>query len=547
MRNLHLRRQFSYDIDGRCEDLPPGELAHFKKLRLDSRERRRLQRRQSQTSRARSPQKVGSRSRSRSRRRVVALPHGLLQCTGGVRSRSATPERHCQHRVHTHDKENAPDMLSSLKRKIKNFCEKDRTARVHDTETSRVRKIHSSAPNLVRDSEIYYQCPGRDSASHSNLNEAPVLALRQQTHEDTVRISYNNNFYSSVRQRQRSGSSSYSGLTSRSRSISSIQARPLPPIPSAAPPISAVPPKESTLNLIKTLDLKPILRNKWISGLAVTRKGDIVVVDLKDCHILDSEGQLKRSIGLKGSVRLTEPIDVTILAGGNLAVSDHADREVKVYTAKGQFVRRVRGPGLVNIAGVASNDNREVFIAGTDSQHVGIHNEEGLSVGCIPNRESTARSPFEHPYSIAINPLSGAVIVGDDYRQRVVAVSRDGKVLWRFCPTGDRLFFPSSICVDAQGYVFVADLYNEKVYMLDSGGKYLKTLLSRGDGLRGAPSAIAVDGTGRLYVADDEKTLKIFQYGSDGFALYRRFSKGPDVVASRVREALNARDLHALR
>ncbi len=84
---------------------------------------------------------------------------------------------------------------------------------------------------------------------------------------------------------------------------------------------------------------------------------------------------------------------------------------------------------------------------------------------------------------------------------------------------GQRHFFPSSIAVDeTAGVVFIADLYNEKVYAVDiTSGSYIKTVLARGDELRGGPSAIAVDGCGHLLVADEEKTLKVFGYGSGSF------------------------------
>ncbi len=200
-----------------------------------------------------------------------------------------------------------------------------------------------------------------------------------------------------------------------------------------------------------------------------------------------------------------------------------------MYNFKGQFVRKLRSECLTNIAGVAANDKKEVFLAGTDKACVAVMNEDGKSAGQIPPSDSTAKSPFEHPYSLAVNPLTGALIVGDDSRQLVLCVNREGKILWRFCPTGDRLFFPSSKCVDNHGYVFIADLYNEKIYMLDSGGKFLKTLLSRGDGLKGSPGAIATDGRGHLLVADEEKTVKVFKYGEGGFALYRRISMCPEV------------------
>ena len=611
MRSILLRPQTKYD-ESEVVPVHYTEIAELKKkARIVTPEVCETGRQRRTSSSSRSGSGAGGRSRPR-RRRVVALPRGLLQCTGGGRSRSATPERHSGRRVCSPtNTEHEAAMLAAVRRKLKGLYEKERKPAKEtpppipkDEVKPDPNPAHMSAPNLNYDenpppgsyvsraslTNMLYQRRSNTTPRAGHKQEAPVYDLkdhprseqgsthciqnnesqpyalrdssnytrhgvgavaaqdsrqynstpdglaadslasaygRSQTYTDShSRISWNN-LYASVRHRRKSEQSNSSAGGLSSRSMQNIQSRPLPPIPQPSP----VPPRESELKLVRTLDLKAIMRNKWISGLAVTRKGDIAVVDLRDCHILDYEGQLKRSIGLKGSVRLKEPIDVTVLSGGHLAISDHADREVKIYSLKGTFVRRVRGPGLVNIAGVAANDQREVFIAGTDSQHVGIHSEDGQALGCIPNRQAATKGPFDHPYSVAVNPLSGALIVGDDYRQRVVAVSRDGKVLWRFCPTGDRLFFPSSICVDAEGYVFVADLYNEKVYMLDSGGKYLKTLLARGQGLRGAPSAIAVDGRGHLIVADDEKTIKIFQYGSDGFALYRRYSKGPDVMS----------------
>ena len=139
-----------------------------------------------------------------------------------------------------------------------------------------------------------------------------------------------------------------------------------------------------------------------------------------------------------------------------------------------------------------------------------------------------SQPPFDHPYSLAVNTLTGDIIVGDDHRQLVTAVTSEGQVLWRFFPRGDsqRHFFPSSICVDSEGYIFVADLYNCKVYMLDSSGKYLRTVLSKATGLTDGPGALATDGKGHLLVSDEEKTIKTFKY-ANGFTVQRRFSYCP--------------------
>ena len=330
-----------------------------------------------------------------------------------------------------------------------------------------------------------------------------------------------------------------------------------------SPPVSIV------ARLVRTLRFDKFMTNKWISGLAVTgkKRNRLVVVDLREAFLVDADdGQLRRSIGARGEHRLVEPIDVCVLPpDGRLAVSDHRAQDVKVYTGKGQHVATVADAAtLTNIAGVAANADGELFVAATDKKCVSVHSfsngggdgDDGRFLYRLPPAATAFSASgfvvsggdaklalFDHPYSVAVNPLTGDVIVGDDYRQVVSAVSApDGRLQWRFCPAAggghDRHFFPSSIAVDADGYVFVADLFDKKVYMLDSGGRLLRTLLSCGvggggggtpGGLTGAPGAIAVDDRGQLYVADEEKTVKVFKYGGDdGFTLCRRTN---DVIA----------------
>lgn len=399
-------------------------------------------------------------------------------------------------------------------------------------------------------SEGYSTSEGTYVRPHSNTTDVYVrhdlpeatYVLRQESHDPDFRPALpektytrpdrNSSIYATVRVRGRplphpplmgTRSRSASNTQARSSQRPSIQSRPLPPIPP--------PPKESSLNLVKTLDLSHFMKNSWISGMAVTRKNEIVIVDLSQAYVIDWEGNLKRSIANKAvnktGVRLKEPIDVCVTSEGTLVFSDHADRQVKMFTSRGQHVRSICNQCHVNIAGVTCDESGQVFVAGTDSGCVSVYGEEDYPLRHVPGA-----GMLQHPYSVAINPLTGSLIVGDDYKQVVMALAPDGRVLWRYCPTGnagERHFFPSSICVDSDGYIFIADLYNEKVYMLDSGGKYLKTLLSRGHGLKGGPGAIATDGRGHLLVADQEKTLQIFRYGQDGFALYRRFSKVPDM------------------
>lgn len=151
-----------------------------------------------------------------------------------------------------------------------------------------------------------------------------------------------------------------------------------------------------------------------------------------------------------GSERLLGPIGVTVLATGELAFSDHATQDIKVFTAKGQYVTTIRDGNFSNIAGITADDTGRVYVAGADRKQIFVvpsidadaHSQPLLTT--IPASSSSSSSSagggrglFDHPYSIACCAKTGDVIVGDDSRQMVTAVSgQDGHVLWRFCPPG---------------------------------------------------------------------------------------------------------------
>lgn len=277
------------------------------------------------------------------------------------------------------------------------------------------------------------------------------------------------------------------------------------------------------VRLVKIFKLEQYVANKWISGMVISDKNELVLVDLRSAYLVDDWGNLIRTIGSKGSDRLVEPIGVAAGPDGRLVFSDHAQQSVKVFTNRGNHVRTVTDFSLANIAGVACDRaTGEIFVAGTDRKRIFVHRggwsgSGGHTTRTVPKDggPQSGQVAFKHPFSVAYNPVSGEIIVGDDYDQSVMGVTKEGKLAWRFCPPtqeGERQFFPSSVCVDQMGTIFVADLYNGKVCMLDAGGQLVRVLLSRDFGLSGNPGAIATDGKGHIFVADEERTVKVFRY-----------------------------------
>ena len=291
---------------------------------------------------------------------------------------------------------------------------------------------------------------------------------------------------------------------------------------------SESPPKKrdpsSIIRLVKILKMKKYMTNRYIAGMAVTEKGDLVLVDLREAYLVDDAGNLIRKIGPRNSsAPLFEPFSVAVGAEGRLVFTDHNDQTLKIYSSKGSHLKTVSDFAKVNIAGVAvAASSRkhtrasigDIYVAGTDKKHIFVH--AGGETTPFPPRAPGAGFVLQHPYCVAINPITREVIVGDDQMQSVVAMTMTGEVVWTFRPErrpDERTFFPSSISVDAQaGLIFVSDLYNCKIFLLNSAGNLLKTLLSLQTGLSDHPTATAVDGRGNLFVADEERTVKVFQY-----------------------------------
>ena len=432
-------------------------------------------------------------------------------------------------------KQSSPNNYCDVRRGVDIPKEKDAISKDsgQDSETDYESVSSGSPETWLKQHRSYTVSEGSKSAKpkYSGITEPPDLPAIRRVDQlyGTVRRSDKGEKEKSGGSRRPRSSKGHGGHASSFRLTATPQDKLGPPPP---PPRGTAPPPQSGVTLVKILRLDKVLTNKWISGVAVTKKNEYIVVDLRSAYLLDEEGNLKKMVGAKNNNRLQEPIDVAVMPNGNLVFSDHAEQDVKIFNWKGQYLRKVKDKGLPNIAGVATNEKRQIFIAGTDKQRISVHSEDDELLYTIPGDNEGKKAHFEHPYSVAVNPLTGDIIVGDDYKQLVTAVSPTGKILWRFCPPGDRHrhFFPSSICVDNDGYVFIADLYNEKVYMLDSSGKYIKTVLSRGEGLKGGPGAVATDGRGHLIVADEEKTLKVFKYGENGFAVNKRYSYCPAAI-----------------
>jgi sugar lactone lactonase YvrE len=117
-------------------------------------------------------------------------------------------------------------------------------------------------------------------------------------------------------------------------------------------------------------------------------------------------------------------------------------------------------------------------------------------------------SHFNAPSDVMTAP-NGDIFVADGHNQngnnRIVKFSKDGKFIKAFGQTGTgpgQLSGPHAIAMDASGRIFVADRYNQRIVIFDQEGKYLTRWTQFG-----MPSDVFIDGNGKIYVADSESDM----------------------------------------
>jgi hypothetical protein len=115
---------------------------------------------------------------------------------------------------------------------------------------------------------------------------------------------------------------------------------------------------------------------------------------------------------------------------------------------------------------------------------------------------------FTAPSDVVTAP-SGDIFVVDGHNangnNRIVKFSKDGKFIKVFGGTGHgpgQLMAPHAIAMDAGGRLFVADRGNQRIVIFDQEGKFLSKWTQFG-----MPSDIAIDGNGKIYVADSESDM----------------------------------------
>ena len=234
------------------------------------------------------------------------------------------------------------------------------------------------------------------------------------------------------------------------------------------------------------------------------------------------------------------------LNNGSLDIADQGNHRVRqviaggsIFTVAGNGAPSYAGDGLAAVSagldgptGLAFDPSGNLYIADTENGRVRQVDPSGTIITFAGNGivsgfggegDPATLTPLDAPQGV-VPDLAGNVYVSDTNHNRVIQVDTAGNIHTvagngTAGNTGGsgtslgELYGPTGLAVDSAGNLYIADTQNQRIQMLDAGGT-ISTIAGNGaSGFSGdggdalaaelnMPSAVAVDSSGNIYIAD---------------------------------------------
>ncbi|MDA0263664.1 MAG: NHL repeat-containing protein [Chloroflexi bacterium] len=265
-------------------------------------------------------------------------------------------------------------------------------------------------------------------------------------------------------------------------------------------------------------------------------------------------------VGGTGDGEFWWPSSIAIDSQDRVYVSDEGLQRISVFDKDGTFLSKwgEKGSGAGQLeypSSLAFDAEDNLYLADSGNHRVQKFTSDGRFISAWGQRGSDP-GQFEGPWGLALAG-SGNVYISDWGNDRIQRYATDGRLIEEFpaLPEGQAIHRPAGLTVDDDGNIYVADWGNERVKIIGPDGSLLASL--RGESVDSkwaadyfeanpeegrlryeadlvpeldpparrdreisagvesyfwGPTAVKLDGQGRLYVADSLRhRLQVYQ------------------------------------
>lgn len=199
-------------------------------------------------------------------------------------------------------------------------------------------------------------------------------------------------------------------------------------------------------------------------------------------------------------------MSIALDAKGRVFVSDGLRNTIDIYDSGGNYKSSLPSPlnGRWLPVGIRIDGNNLLVVEHTPEKHrvLGVSTAGKLLFQFGKEGQDVGGDSFYYP-DTAIRDAQGRFYVSDSVNMRLAVFDKNGKFLYDLT----NFSLPRGMAIDTDQKLYVVDALAHTIFVLDISGDKAKTLYNFGDfgigdGEFNYPNDIAIDGTGRLYIAD---------------------------------------------